>query len=156
MILWQNLIKSKKLDFAFFAFDAFSFLFISRSFFVCLIWLTYLMNFLQLNYINMKLSMSQKIFENFKIHNDVIKSWCDLHSRQYRITQTQDICFMIYLLFNSRYQMLYRCNISWRSKFKIFSFSIIRSHVLQIDFTSYLKSRTSIRSFLQFSHRCMN
>ena len=38
------------------------------------------------------------------------------------------------------------------------NFSDVRSHVLQFDFTSYLKSlnhRISIRSFLQFSHRCM-
>ena len=36
--------------------------------------------------------------------------------------------------------------------------SVTRSHVLQFDFTSYLKSidhRISIRSFLHSSHRCM-
>ena len=38
------------------------------------------------------------------------------------------------------------------------NFSDVRSHVLQFDLTSYLKSidhRISIRSFLQSSHRCM-
>ena len=66
--------------------------------------------------------MSQKISENSEIHNDAIRSWCDLHSRQYRITQTIDICFMMYRLFNSRYQYSHRCFISWRRIFRTSQF----------------------------------
>ena len=47
-------------------------------------------------------------------HNDAIKSWCDLHSRQYRTTQAKDTCFMVYLLLSSRYQIPHRCFTSWR------------------------------------------
>ena len=45
-----------------------------------------------------------------------------MHFRQYRITQTIDICFMIYCLFNSKYQISYRCFISWRCIFKTSQF----------------------------------
>ena len=74
--------------------------------------LTYFMDFLQSNCIDIESLMSQTIFENFEIHNDVIKSWCDSHSRQYRTTQTIDICFMMYFSVNSRYQISHRRRIS--------------------------------------------
>ena len=82
------------------------------------------------------------------------RSWCDLHSRQHRTTQTIDICFMMYLLVNFRYQISHRCHISSRHSERR-NFSNARSHVLQFDFTSYLKLWISICSFLQSSHRCM-
>ena len=44
------------------------------------------------------------------------KSWCDLHFRQYRTIQTIDICFIMYRLFNFRYQFSHRCFISWKFK----------------------------------------
>ena len=98
------------------AFDAISFLSIFRSS------LTYFMDFLSSNYIEIDSLMSQEIFENSEIHNNVIKSWCDLHSRQYRIIQTIDICFMMYRLFNSKYQISYRCFISWKCIFRTSQF----------------------------------
>ena len=52
-----------------------------RSFVVCFTSLTYFMNILQSNRIDIRSLMSQKVFENSEIHNDAIKSWCDLHSR---------------------------------------------------------------------------
>ena len=59
----------------------------------------------------------------------------------------------MYLLFNSRYQISHRCFISWKVIFKTLHFSnirlIIRSHVLQIDFTLCLKS-TNLSNFDSF------
>ena len=167
LILWQILVKSEKFESALFAsmyirrslfaFDALFFLSISRSFSAFGIASTYFMNFLQSNRIEIDSLMSQEVSENSEIHNDVIRSWCDSHSRQYRTTQTIDICFMMYRLFNSKYRISHRCSISSRHSERRNS-SDLRSHVLQIDSTSYLKSidyRISIRSFLQSSHRCM-
>ena len=54
------------------------------------------------------------------------------------------LVLQMYLLLNSRYQLSFRCVISWRSIFRTSLSSdirsIARSHVLQIDLTSYLKS----------------
>ena len=89
LILWQILVRSEKLEFAFFAsmyarkslfaFDALFFLSISRSSSVCFTYSTYFMNFLQSNSIEIESLMSQKISENSEIHNDA--TWCDQHSR---------------------------------------------------------------------------
>ena len=54
---------------------------------------------------------------------------------QHRRTQTIDICFMMYLLLNSRYQISHRCFISWRFRTsQFFKYSIarltIRSYVI--------------------------
>ena len=76
------------------------------------------MDFLQPNYIEIESLMSQEVFENFEIHNDVFRSWCDSHSRQYRTTQTIDTCFMMYLSLNFKYQISHRCFIAWRVKFR--------------------------------------
>ena len=62
-----------------------------------------------------------KIWKILK-HNDVIKSWCNLHFRQYRIIQTIDICFIMYFLINFKYQYLYRCFILWKCIFKTSQF----------------------------------
>ena len=86
--------------------------------------LTYFMNFLQSNCIDIESLMSQKIFENFEIHNDIIKSWCDSHFHQYRIIQTQNICFMMYRQFKFRYQISYRCFIAWKHIQNVFNHSI--------------------------------
>ena len=130
----------------------FLFLSISRSSSVCFTLLTYLMNFLQSKYMSIRSLMSQEVFENsetqwcYKDH-DVI---CTLV--RHRRTQTQNTCSMMYLFLSSRYQISHRCFISWRNSERF------RSHVLQFDLTSYLKSidhRISIGSFLHSSHRCM-
>ena len=115
------------------------FISISRSSSVLRISSTYFINFLQSNCIDIESLMSQEISENSEIHNDVIKSWCDSHSRQYHRIQTIDICFMMYFLVNSRYQISHRCFISSRHSIRR-NFSDTRSHVLQFDFTSYFKS----------------
>ena len=77
---------------------------------------------------------------------------------RHRRTQTIDICFMMYRLFNSRYQYHIDASSHEDAYSERRNSSDARSHVLQIDSTSYLKSidhRISIRSFLQSSHRCM-
>ena len=58
---------------------------------------------------------------------------------RYRKIQTQNICFMMYFLINSKYQISYRCFISSKHS-KRRNFSNIRSHVIQFDFTLYFKS----------------
>ena len=67
-----------------------------------------------------------------------------MHSRLHRNAQIKSTCFTVYLLFNSRYQISHRCFISWRVIFRTLHSSnirsITRSHVSQIDLTSYLKS----------------
>ena len=165
LIFWQILVKSEKLDFAFFAsmyarrslfaFDALFFLSISRSFSALDIALTYFMNFLQSNCIDIESLMSQAIFENFEIHNDVIRSWCDSHSRQYRIAQTIDICFMMYRLFIFRYLFSHRCFISWRFKTRSQFFSHSIARLANRFYVIFETHQISIRSFLQFSHSCM-
>ena len=115
----------------------------------------YFINFLQLKHMGIRSLMPQEVPENPEIHNDAIRSRRDLHSRQYRTTQAQVTCSMTYRLPNSRYRIPCRCNISWRSRSRTsqsFSHSVARS---TIGLPSYLKSWTSIRSFLQASHRCM-
>ena len=124
LILWQNLVRIEKLEFALFTSTHFFFI----DFSIIFSSLTYHVNFLQSNHIDIESLMSQEIFENSEIHNDAIRSWCDLHSRQYRTTQTIDICFMMYRLFNFRYQFSHRCFVSWRfrTRSQFFRCSIAR------------------------------
>ena len=67
-----------------------------------------------------------------------------LNSRLRSKLRRQIFVSQMYFLFDSRYQIAYRCFILWRIVFRTLHFSnirsIARSHVLQIDFTSYLKS----------------
>ena len=88
---------------------------ISRPSPVCPTSLAYLMDFVQPNRIGIEPLMSQEVPGNPEIHNDATRSWCDLHSRQYRTTQAKGTCFMVYLLSNSRYQIPIQCVTSWRS-----------------------------------------
>ena len=64
----------------------------------------------------------------------------------------------MYFSVDSRYQLSVDASFHEKAHAKHRIRSDIQSHVLQIDFTSYLKSidhRISIRSFLQSSHRCI-
>ena len=67
-----------------------------------------------------------------------------MHSRLHRNAQIKSTCFTMYFLLNSRYQISHRCFISWKVIFRTLHLSnirsITRSHALQIDLTSYLKS----------------
>ena len=78
------------------------------------------------------------------LSNESFDNLLRFYSRLHRNAQIKSICFTVYLLFNSKYQISYRCFISWRVLFKTLHSSnirlITRSHVLQIDLTSYLKS----------------
>ena len=147
----------------------FAFFSISQSFFIFLISLTHFLNLLQSNHIDIESMRSQSEMRDLRylwdvdhiIQNQVVNRqsiWLSL----LRQTQTKDTWVIVYFLFNSRYQIAHRCFILWRVIFRTLHSSdirsITRSHVLQSDLTSYLKSmnhRISIRSFLQSSHRCM-
>ena len=153
LILWQILIKSKKFDFALFASIHFFHIDFSIifSFWHCIDIFNEFSTIKSHRYSIIDVAKSIWKFWNTMM---LSKSWCDLHSRQHRITQTIDICFMMYFLINFKYQISHRCHISSRHTERR-NFLNARLHVLQIDFTLYLKSRISIHSFLQFSHRCM-
>ena len=159
LILWQILVKIEKLEFALFAsmhasrIRCTSFLSISRLSFISLTSLTHLVNLLQSNYIDIESTRSQCEMRDRKylwdindavewVTTQVVVSHC--HSRLHRNAQIKSTCSTMYLLFNSRYQISHRCFISWKVIFRTLHSSnirsITRSHVLQIDLTSYLKS----------------
>ena len=104
------------------AFDASSSLSISWSSSALRISSTYLMNFLQSNHIDIDSLMPQEVFENSEIHNDAIKimMWFALSSISHY--SNKSTCFMMYSLFNSRYQYSHRCFISWRCIFRTSQF----------------------------------
>ena len=129
------------------------FLSISRSSLISLTSLTHLVNLLQSNYIDIESTRSQCEMKDRRylwnindaaewITARVIVSHC--HSRLHRNAQIKSTCSTVYLLLNSRYQISHRCFISWRVIFRTLHSSdirsITRSHALQIDLTSYLKS----------------
>ena len=110
LIFWQILVKSKKLDFALFAsmyarnacraFDALFFLSISRSFFVCLTSLTYFMNFLQSNRIDIRSLMSQEVSENSETQWCYqIMMWFALSS----ISHYSDTRYLLHDVFSSQF-----------------------------------------------------
>ena len=78
-------------------------------------------------------------------HNDVIRSWCDLHSRQYRNTQAKGTCSMVYRLSNSRYQSPHRCFTSWRSRTRSQSF---RCSIARLTIRPYVISEANRSSNL--------
>ena len=121
------------------ALDASFFLSIYRSSFIFFISLTHFSNLLQSNYIDIESMRSQCEMKNLKYLwniNDAVE-WIiarivnvlHYHSRIYRNVQTKNVCFMMYRLFNSRYQYSYRCFILWRCIFRtsqFFRYSIAR------------------------------
>ena len=127
---------------------------ISRSFFIFFVSLTHFLNFLQSNHIDI---------ESIKSQCEIKNLW-NVKWIQMSIVNTLNFCFrnkfkrqifvsQMYFLFDSKYQIAYRCFILWKIVFKTLHFSnirsIVRSHVLQIDFTLYLKS-INLSNFYSF------
>ena len=171
LTLWQNLIKSKKFDFALFASMRVSrlrcsfFLSISRSSFIFLTLLTHLLNLLQSNHIDTESMRSQCEMRDLRYLWDIIDAvewitarvvnvlWLFIATLKSRVLALWCI-FHLVLDINSHIDASSHEDAHSERR----NFSDIRSHVLQFNLTSYLKSidhRISIRSFLQFSHRCM-
>ena len=157
LILWQNLIKIERFESAFFV-----------SMYIFLIDFSIIFSFSHLIDISYELStvnshrywiidVARSIWELWDTMM-LSRSWCDLHSRQYRILKHKIL--VSWCMFYSILDINFHIDVSLHEDAYLErrNFSNIRSHVLQIDSTSYLKStnhRISIRSFLQFSHRCI-
>ena len=159
LILWQILVRSEKFDFAFFAS-----MHVRRI--RCIIF------FIDFSII---FSFSHRIdifyeFFTVKLHEnrfiDVAKSiwnlwdsqWCYMMwlAFSFVIAELRQLIFASWCIFYSISNIRFHIDASFHENSKHDrNFSDARSHALQIDFTSYLKSWISIRSFLQFSHRCM-
>ena len=158
MIFWQNLIKSEKFEFAFFAsmyvfHIDFSIVF-SFAHFVDIFYKFFTVKLHRYRVIDVakniwKFWNSQWCYQN----HDVIRTFVNIAKFKQLILVSWRIFWSI-LNIKSHIDALFHENAYSERR----NFSNARSHVLHFDFTLYLKSldyRISIRSFLQFSHRCM-
>ena len=155
LILWQILVKSKKFDFAFFAsmyarnacraFDALSFLSISRSFDI----------FYELSTVKLHRYWIIDVANNiWKFWNS---QWCYMmwFAFSFVIALLRQLIFVSWCIVYSILDIRFHIDVSFREN-TFRTSSNARSHVIQFDFTSYLKSinhRISNRSFLQSSYR---
>ena len=155
LIFWQSLIRSKKFESAFFA-----------SMHVFYIDFSIVFSFAH------RIDIFYELF-TIKSHRyqfiDVAKSiwefwnsqWCYMmwFAFSFVIAEFRHRIFASWCIFYSILDINFRIDVSFHENSKHDrNFSNVRSHVLQFDFTLYLKSinhRISIRSFLQFSHRCI-
>ena len=168
-ILWQILVRSEKLEFAFFAsmhvrrircitfFIDFSIIF---NFWHCIDISNELSTVKSHEYSIIDVAKNIWKFWNsqwcYQDH-DVIRTFVNIALFKQLILVSWCI---FYSILDIRFHIDASINEKAHSKRRTFSDnrSIARSHVLQIDFTSYLKSinhRILIRSFLQSSHRYM-
>ena len=157
MILWQILVRSEKLESAFLCIDAcLSYRFLDH-FQLCasrrhILW-TFYSQIAQIS-----IHWCRKKYLRILKHNDAIKimMW---FAFSFVIAEFKQKIFASWCNVYSISNINLRIDASSHEDSKHDrNFSDARSHVLQFDFTSYLKSinyRISIRSFLQFSHRCI-